>query len=294
MTEILHRADLKTLWLLGRPVGHSLSPLIQNTALSHLGLGIVYLAAPVEAEGFESAVRGLLALGALGANVTVPYKEEAFRLCDSVSERANAMGACNVLSFVDGKIHGDNTDGSGWLRGLEEELGCDFPKRALVLGAGGAARAVVHSLLQRQVCEIVIFNRTQERAEQLADELAGGSHRLNTAGYEQLEGHLSEGCLVVQTTSAGLDGVASPFPNLKSWPEGAFLSELIYGRETPFFTVVKTLGGRGQDGLPMLVEQAAESLSIWLGRPLEEIPSKLMLQTARREVAARFLPELER
>lgn len=281
---ILHRADLRTLWLLGRPVGHSLSPLIQNTALSQLGLPIVYLAASVEDDRVESAVRGLQSLGALGANVTVPHKEAAFRLCGSTSERARAMRACNVLKFVDGKVWGDNTDGAGWRRGLDEVLQGRLPDKAVVIGAGGAARAVVYTLARDRVPEIVILNRTIERAEALAqDFLAYALTRTRAAGLEGWERHLEPGCLVVQTTSAGLED-SSPVPLPSAWPRGALLSELIYGRKTSLAAGVRALGGQVQDGLPMLVYQAAESLAVWLDRPLAEIPVELMLQAARRRL----------
>lgn len=280
----LQRADLRTLWLLGRPVSHSLSPLIQNAALEALGENIVYLAASVEDHDLNSAVRGLMALGALGANVTVPHKEAAFRLCDTRSERANAMGACNVLKFVEGKIQGDNTDGAGWLRGLEG-LQSAPPRKAVVIGAGGAARAVVYSLACQKVPEIVVLNRHVERAESLArDFIPYALTRTYAAPLESFSEHLEEGCLVVQTTSVGLDGVSSPIPLPTTWPPGSLFSELIYGRTTPLGSAVQALGGATNDGLPMLVYQAAESLALWLGRPLEEIPAQLMLETARQHL----------
>jgi shikimate dehydrogenase len=286
MTD-LSRADLRTLWLLGRPVAHSLSPLIQNAALAQLGLPIVYLAAQVEEDHFESAVRGLASLGALGANVTVPYKEAAFRLCHHTSQRAQAVGACNVLKFVNGSILGDNTDGQGWLRGLDEILGSRVPARALVIGAGGAARAVVHSLSGRCVPEIVVLNRTLRRAQALVEELGGTSGCLRASSLDHWERHLIPDCLVVQTTSAGLGDQASPVDLPSRWPQGAVLSELLYGRDTSLAASVRALGGTVYDGLPMLVYQAAESLSIWLERPLEEIPAGLMMETARRYLSSR-------
>lgn len=261
-----------------------MSPLIQNTALQHLGLPMVYLATSVEEQRLEDAVEGLVALGALGANVTVPHKEAAFRLCHSVSERARAMGACNVLKFLDGQVVGDNTDGAGWLRGLDEELHGQRPERALVLGAGGAARAIIYSLLQRGVPEIVLFNRTEERARTLAAELSSDGF-VKVAALADWEPYLQPGSLVVQTTSAGLDGEQSPIPFPRSWPEGALFSELIYGRDTPLATAVRNLGGRVYDGLPMLVYQAAESLALWLDLPLAEIPADLMMTAARQRLS---------
>lgn len=283
--SLLYRADLRTLWLLGCPVEHSMSPLIQNTALEFLGLPLVYLAASVPPQGVEAAVSGLLALGALGANVTVPHKETAFRLCHSVSERARAMGACNVLKFVDGQVLGDNTDGAGWLRGLRERLHDRVPHRALVLGAGGAARAILYSLIQIGVPEIVLFNRTPARAEALAQEMKAPESRLEVASLADWERYLEADCLVVQTTSAGLDGEQSPISLPQHWPERALFSELIYGRDTPLASAVRGLGGEVYSGLPMLVYQAAESLAIWLDRPLEEIPADGMMAAARQRLA---------
>ena len=277
MTELLHRADLKTLWLLGQPVSHSKSPLIQNTALRHLGLPIIYQAAPVKSQEFENAVRGLKALGALGANVTVPHKQAAYRICDEVSLRAKTMGACNVLRFKDGQIFGDNTDGSGWWRGLTERFGPNVPQRAVVLGAGGASRAVVATLASLGVPELYLLNRTRENAITLAAEVAPNCQVEPLRSFTEL---LEPGCLVVQTTSAGLEDSESPLPLPTHWPEGAVLSELIYGKSTPLARAVQEMGGEVQDGLPMLVYQAAESLSLWLELPLENIPDRLMMEAA--------------
>lgn len=286
MEDLLSRADLRTLWLLGHPVRHSLSPLIQNAALRHLNQAIIYQAADVSVEAFETAVHGLVALGALGANVTVPHKEAAFRICHQRTPRAEAIGACNVLHFSQGRILGDNTDGSGWWRGLTDLLGRTVPEKAVVVGAGGAARAVVYALARNEVPEIVVLNRTVERAEALVREfLPYALTRCYVRPLESFPAQLSSDCLVVQTTSAGLDG-DSPLPLPNHWPPGAVLSELIYGKETPLGRAVKGLGGTVQDGLAMLVYQAAESLALWLGRPLEEIPAELMMEVARQKTSA--------
>lgn len=267
-------------------MGHSLSPLIQNTALAALEVPIVYLAAPLEPSGVEAAVHGLVALQALGTNVTVPYKEVAFALCHRVTPRARAMRACNVLSFAQGEIVGDNTDGVGWWRGLQPILDGARPHRALVLGAGGAARAVVHTLIAQEIPEIVVFNRTPERAEQLVRELPPG--RVVAEALERWLRFLEPGCLVVQTTSAGWNGTASSWPLPSSWPEGALLSELLYGRETVLAATVRALGGRVQDGLPMLVYQASESLRIWLGQALSPSLEARLLTLARDHLEARL------
>lgn len=278
MESLLGRADLSTLWLLGCPVKHSLSPLIQNTALATLEQPAVYLAASVQASRFESAVRALPSLGALGANVTVPHKERAFQLCDQLSERARAIGAVNVLRFIEGQIWGDNTDGVGWQSGLEAEFGAGVCARpAVVVGAGGAARAILHTLSQAGCPRAVICNRTRERAETLCSDFGGSGFAVSVAGLEEFERHLTGESLVVQTTSVGLQGEGSPV-EFSSWPQEALLSELIYGRVTPLMAQVQAAGGRVQDGLAMLCYQAAHGLALWLGRPLQEIPVEAMFE----------------
>ena len=275
--------------MLGSPVSHSLSPLIQNTALQLLGESLVYLATDVRPQDFLTVIRALPTLRAVGANVTVPHKLMAFEACDVLSERAKAIGAVNVLSFRDGRVFGDNTDGVGWLRALPEGwLRQDSGFRVIVLGAGGAARAVVSTLVSWGCPEIVVLNRTLERAESLVadfESLAGEGVRLSVAGLGDFQGLLQQGGLVVQTTSVGLCRTLSPVVLSGDWPEGANFSELIYGEPTPMANWVSSQGGGVQDGLPMLIHQAAESLSIWLERPLDTIPAAAMLQVARESLA---------
>lgn len=277
--ERLARADLKTLWLLGHPVGHSLSPRIQNAALQALGAPWVYLAADLDPKNFEEAARGLGQLGAVGANVTVPFKERAWALCDELSDRARVMGACNVLSFVDGKIHGDNTDGVGWLRALELGVPDFYPRRALVLGAGGAARAILLALVEKGVPQIFILNRSFERANALKEQFSGlGATSITVTSLDRFPQLVSSGDLVVQTTSVGLDRLSSPVKLPLVWPKEVVLSELIYGEPTPLLKAVRERGAMVCDGLAMLVFQAAESLARWMNCSFEEIPWRVMGQ----------------
>ena len=282
---LIEDADLATLWLLGNPVAHSLSPLIQNHALSQLQERIVYLAAAVRDEDFEEVVKTLPKLGAIGANVTVPYKERAFRLCHRLSSRAETMGAVNTLHFREDGLYGDNTDGIGWWRALQRESG-DFEK-AVVIGAGGASRAICHTLLKEGFRHLVLLNRSLSKAESLLGELeklAEPGMKLELDSLEASSGHLQERTLLVQTTSVGLKDARSPVPLPTSWPEGALLSELVYGRETALLRAVRDLGGAHQDGLGMLCGQAAESLALWLNKSVEEIPLSLMQQVAWQRV----------
>ncbi|MCA9780404.1 MAG: shikimate dehydrogenase [Candidatus Eremiobacteraeota bacterium] len=279
---MIDRADLETLWLLGDPVSHSLSPLIQNTAIQRMGLKIVYLASRVAADNLEQVVRALPALGAVGANVTVPHKLRAFEICDRLSDRAQTMKAVNTLHFRNGEIFGDNTDGVGWWNSLTGQFSYRFSK-AVVIGAGGASRAICHTLATRQIPNLVLLNRTAEKAHQLRDELPAG-FEVKIAGLESFEEHLEPNTLVVQTTSVGLKGEFSPVKLPETWPEGCCLSELIYGRKTALMKKVVALGGRAQDGLGMLCGQAAESLSLWTGRPLTEVPVDEMMRAAQQRL----------
>lgn len=286
---MISRADLGTLWLLGHPVSHSLSPLIQNSALRALGADLVYLAADVRPEDFQAVVDALPRLGAIGANVTVPHKQQAFRLCRQLSPRARAMRAVNTLHFRSDGLYGDNTDGVGWWSALRQSKPEFHFPRALVIGAGGAARSIVHTLAQQGMREFVLLNRSRSNAQALQAEVLQDYPGIDFClePLESFRGCLRADTLVVQTTSVGLRGVGSPVELPDRWPKGAFLSELIYGQKTPLLQAVEALGGEGQDGLGMLCGQAAFSLALWLEREPGVIPLDLMVQTARTHFAGK-------
>lgn len=289
MSSNRFRADLSTLWLLGKPVHHSLSPLIQNTAIEQLGEKYLYLATAVESQDFAQVVKSLPLLGAVGANVTVPYKLDAHRLCDRLSPEAEVMGAVNTLHFREGRVEGHNTDGLGWWNALGEECPLGQREKSLVIGAGGATRAICHTLLSQGGRSLKILNRTQSKAEALRDELlqhypdAEIEVRPLSHFCSLLEGH----GLVVQTTSVGLHDDKSPVPLPSQWPQKTFLSELIYGRTTSLMKRASELGAPVQDGLGMLCGQAALSLSLWLGKEPSQIPLESMLAAARAVVNKR-------
>jgi len=264
-------------------VSHSMSPLIQNTALKFMGDKLVYLAARVTDEDFGRVVRTLPALGAVGANVTVPHKIRAYELCDALSERAQKMKAVNTLKFQDDEVFGDNTDGVGWWDALVRRFAGRFEK-AVVIGAGGASRAICHTLMDNGLSELVLLNRTAAKAHRLRDELSSAGV-VKIDGLDSFVQHLKPDTLVVQTTSVGLKDGGSPVPLPELWPEGCFLSELIYGRQTRLMTHVLALGGEVQDGLGMLCGQAAESLALWTERPLSEIPFDEMMKAARKRLS---------
>jgi shikimate dehydrogenase len=252
--------------LVGHPVHHSRSPLIHALFAKQTGQHMTYELIEAEPADFETAVRGFAAAGGKGLNVTVPHKEAACQLAKELGdlgEEAAAAGAVNTLSFEGGRIRGDNTDGIGFLRDLTENLGFEVRgRRALVLGAGGAARGIIPPLLRAGVAELVIGNRTLERAQEVRDAFA----RLGAIAvcrFEELEGSKAFD-LVVNATSAGLHGEQPPFPPAILGPR-TVCYDLVYGRGgTPFVAWAREHGaGLAEQGWGMLVKQAAESFKIW-------------------------------
>lgn len=257
------------LGVIGWPIAHSRSPAMHNAALAALGLDLVYLAFAVREADFDLAVDGARALGVRGLNVTVPHKEAALRLSDSLTPRAQRAGAVNTLaSAANGKLLGDNTDGAGLVRDLTVNLGCKLRgARVLLLGAGGAARGVILPLLLENPAELVIANRTEETAARLALEFArlpgcAVGAKPDGTGFGGLAGRQFD--LVINATSAGLSGAVLPLPTSVFAPR-CVAYEMVYGRATPFMQQAGAAGARVADGLGMLVEQAAEAFFIWRG-----------------------------
>jgi shikimate dehydrogenase len=255
----------------GNPVGHSKSPRIHALFAAQTGQDISYEAILAEIEGFVGAVSAFVGADggpARGANVTVPFKEEAFRLAARRTPRAEAAGAVNTLSFEVGAIVGDNTDGAGLVRDLKGNLGCDpAGRRILLLGAGGAARGVILPLLLEKPAELVIANRTAETATRLALEFArlpgcAVGVKPESSGYPGLAGR--EFDLIINATSAGLSGAVLPVPT-SVFAQRCVAYEMVYGRPTPFIEQARAAAARVADGLGMLVEQAAEAFFIWRG-----------------------------
>lgn len=255
----------------GNPIAHSKSPRIHAMFAAQTAQDLSYqpILAPLDA--FVATLRAFIAGSdgsARGGNVTVPFKGEAFRLATRLTARAQAAGAVNTLSFEGDSIGGDNTDGVGLVRDLQHNLGCTpTGRRVLLLGVGGAARGVILPLLLEHPAELTIANRTAETAVGLALEFAavpGGAADLRPAGsgFAGLAGR--EFDLVINATSAGLDGAALPLPSSVFAP-GCLAYEMVYGLETPFMQQARAAGARVADGLGMLVEQAAEAFFVWRG-----------------------------
>lgn len=257
----------------GNPVAHSKSPAIHAAFAAASGQQLCYEARLAAVDGFPQAVADFVAAGGKGANVTVPFKEEAFRLCTRLSARAARAGAVNTLSFSGGEILGDNTDGAGLVGDLTRNLDCPLAgRRILLLGAGGAARGVIAPLLAGQPASLFIANRSADKAQALAAAFADLAPTIETTAGPRVEagnfGETGGRCfdLVINATSASLAGAALPLPpGLFAGDSLAY--DMMYGKdETPFLTQAREQGAaRCADGLGMLVEQAAEAFLVWRG-----------------------------
>jgi shikimate dehydrogenase len=247
--------------VIGNPVAHSKSPWIHARFARDTGQDIEYLRIEAPRAGFARALAEFRAAGGRGANVTLPFKEEALARCTVASDRARAAGAVNTLRFDDGATWGDNTDGAGLVRDLTVNLGRRIAgARVLLAGAGGAAQGVLGPLLEAGAARIVIANRTVARAAALAARHPGAP--LTACGYGELAGQAFD--LVINATSAGLQGAALPLA-AGAFARGALAYDLVYGRDTPFLAAARAAGAAAHDGTGMLVEQAAESFLAWRG-----------------------------
>lgn len=267
--------------VIGNPVDHSLSPVIHNAALRHLELDGVFGALRASQEDMIGFLRGLARAGG-GGNITLPHKEKAATVVDRPSVEVRRTGACNTFWAEDGVIHGDNTDVEGFGRALDEFLG-EPPEgyRVLVLGAGGAARACLVALMDRDVKEIQLLNRTHERARVVARRIGGERVRVLDDQRAVAGGNYD---LVVNTTRLGLDD-DDPLPlDLELLDRAGAVVDIVFGHGlTPFLDRARKLGIRGADGSEMLLHQAAVAFRRWWGVE----PSLEIMREALKEVTGR-------
>ncbi|MEX3606266.1 MAG: shikimate dehydrogenase [Burkholderia sp.] len=268
----------------GNPVAHSKSPFIHARFAEQTGQAIDYTPRLTPLDCFAAAVREFIAVGGCGANVTVPFKLEAHALADTLSPRAAAAGAINTLRFeADGRIHGDNTDGVGLVRDIEQNLDVSLASaRILLLGAGGAARGVVLPILDRGPLAISIVNRTASKAEELVGQFMQAAHDAGCAlaggGAAIIKRRPYD--VIVNATAGSLDA-ALPECDPAAFGTGTLAYDMMYGAQpTVFMRYAESLGARAADGLGMLVEQAVESFHLWRGVRPDGTPVLVALRDA--------------
>ena len=270
--------------VVGNPIAHSKSPLIHAEFARQTGQDMDYVALLAPVDGFAGVVAAFRSQGGRGMNVTVPFKEEAFRLASRLTERAERAGAVNTLKFEGAEMYGDNTDGVGLVRDVEANLRFLLNgRRLLLLGAGGASRGVILPLLQERPECLVIANRTSEKAVVLAHRfqdaaraLSAAPHfRIEAGGFAELAGRRFD--FVLNATSASLAGDLPPLPE-DVFAADALAYDMMYGRDTPFLAFARERGVRTADGLGMLVEQAAEAFMVWRGVRPDTAPVIHMLR----------------
>ena len=265
--------EMKKLMVIGNPVGHSLSPLLQNTMIGMLHLPYVYLAQPVRPEDLKDFIKGCKTMGYAGFNATMPHKEALLPLMDGgISEEARQFGAVNTVCIKDGKCYGHNTDGRGFLLALKRLGVVPEGKRVLLLGAGGASKAVALSLAGAGA-KIALCNRSVEKAERLCAE-APGAMTPYPMDPAQLCRLARESDLVVNCTSLGMDGTTGQFESLDfvaQLPDHGVVYDAIYSpRETLLLKTARERGLRTQNGLSMLLYQAVLSLELFTGETVNQ------------------------
>ena len=265
--------------IVGWPVDHSRSPLIHGYWLEALGINGVYERYPVSPdENFEAAIRALAAKAVLGVNVTIPHKEAAFQIADHTSDAAQRLGAANVLIFSGGEIFADNTDGYGFIANLDAHLSRDrwVGQTACVVGAGGAARAIVGSLIEAGCVDLKIINRSMARAEGLADLVSrcgGRAHLIALHDTIAVRAALAETALIINTTSLGMSGHDALDLDISALPPEAVVSDIVYvPLETQFLAQARARGLATVDGLGMLLYQAIPAFAAWFGQTPEVTP----------------------
>lgn len=260
--------------VIGNPVAHSKSPLIHAEFARQSGQDISYSALPAPLDGFKEVVLKFRDAGGKGVNVTVPFKQAAWYLVQAHSAYAMGAGAVNTIEFREEKIVGHNTDGVGLVRDIKNNLQYETKgKRVLLMGAGGASYGVMEPLLREQPEQLIVANRTMEKAISLVGHFekfqSFAVRGVSARPYDGLENAQFD--LVINATSAGLSDAMPSLP-VGVFASGALAYDMVYGRRTPFLELARAQGARTADGTGMLVEQAAESFFIWRGVRPETAP----------------------
>jgi shikimate dehydrogenase len=252
--------------VIGWPVGHSLSPRLHGFWLQAYSINGIYEPIAVKPEDFRDQFRGLADAGYAGVNVTVPHKEAALANVDEADDNALRIGAVNtVVVRDDGSLHGSNTDGFGFIENLKDGApGFDFTNGpAVILGAGGAARAVVTALIDAGVPDIRLTNRTMSRAETLADQIAGP---VTVVPWEKRDATLNDAQLLVNTTTLGMNNQPPLEIDITGLPDNAVINDIVYAPlETDLIKTARARGLTPVDGIGMLLHQARPGFAQWFG-----------------------------
>jgi shikimate dehydrogenase len=269
-----HSGKTRLAGVMGWPVAHSRSPRLHGYWLAHYGIDGAYLPLPVAPEQFADALRSLPLLGFAGVNLTIPHKEAALPLLDKLSDRARRIGAVNLVTVApDGRLAGDNSDGYGFIENLKEGApgwrAAAGP--AVLLGAGGAARAILAALLEAGAPQVRFVNRNRARAEALAAAIGGPIELLDWGRREEA---LAGAALLVNATSLGMKGSPPLALSLKRLPPAALVTDIVYAPlETALLAEARARGHRTIDGLGMLLHQARPAFKAWFGIDPEVTPA---------------------
>ncbi|MEI6207148.1 MAG: shikimate dehydrogenase [Desulfuromonadales bacterium] len=275
----------RVLCILGNPVSHSLSPAIQNAAISACDLDYIYVPFSVRPQSLGEAVSGLRALGVSGFNVTIPYKTAIMSYLDKLDESAAAAGAVNTVSISGDHMTGYNTDGHGLISSLADDLSFVAGSDSIVvIGAGGAARGAVAALCRAGAERIVLANRSYNKAVQLAAEMSNRYEKtcIKVSAQDQLsENHLNSASLLINTTSLGMKGDRISFVDLARLPKSAKVYDMVYSpAETPLLREATAKGIAAVNGLGMLAAQGERAFTIWTGK----IPPKGLMKRVLQDI----------
>ena len=276
--------------IIGFPVSHSVSPALQQAAFDHHGIEARYEYWETTPEALAERIASLRDPGVLGAQVTVPHKQEALAFVDAMSDDVRALGAVNVIANDNGTLAATNTDVTGFVRALREDAGADLKgKRVLLLGAGGAARAIVLGLAREGIASLAIANRTAQRARDAAAVAAGMVSRIEAIPLspEALASEAADADLIVNSTTLGMTGVGGPAAlAARAIPPAALVYDIVYNPpDTPLLLEAKAAGAQTLGGLAMLVYVGAEAFEQWTGL---KAPVDVMMAAAEKALAERL------
>ncbi len=267
--------------VIGNPIQHSKSPLIHRAFALQTQQNMDYRAVLAPLDGFAATVQDLITLGLRGANVTVPFKLQAYQLAQQVTERAQDAGAVNTLIFQQDGIIGDNTDGVGLVRDIVQNMGVQLEgKRILLIGAGGASEGVLHPLLACHPRLLIITNRSMDKALNMVKKIEARDEMMlvsvDAYAFDELHQHQFD--IVINATSSGLQDERLPLPP-QIFAPNCLAYDMMYGKLTPFMQMAHEQGAQISDGLGMLVEQAAEAFYLWRGVRPQTSPVIAMLRS---------------